>query len=112
LKTRIKQSLWKTGKARVIISLGPWARGTFPLSPFAGRIIDKDNNITVLPAGNYIDEAEIVRNAVYNKKLFFEKAAITQINIDVLRELEDKLDHHFEYSNLRRIILDSQNCRR
>jgi hypothetical protein len=68
----------------------------------------RQNNITVLPAGSYIDEAEIVRNAVYNKKLFFDKAAITQINIDVLHELEDKLDHHFEYSNLRRIILDSQ----
>ena len=71
-------------------------------------MIDENNTITVLPAGSYIDEAEIVRNAVYNKKLFFEKAAVTQINIDVLKELESKLDHHFEYSNLRRIIMDSQ----
>jgi predicted GH43/DUF377 family glycosyl hydrolase len=75
---------------------------------FRRALFDKNNNITVLPAGNYIDEAEIVRNAVYNKKLFFEKAVSTQINIDVLKELESKLDHHFEYSNLRRIILDSQ----
>ncbi|MEO6978885.1 MAG: glycosidase, partial [Mucilaginibacter sp.] len=49
-----------------------------------------------------------VRNAVYNKKLFFEKAAVTQIDINVLNELESKLDHHFEYTNLRRIISDSQ----
>jgi predicted GH43/DUF377 family glycosyl hydrolase len=61
-----------------------------------------------MPAGSYIDEAEIVRNAVYNKKLFFDKAVSTQINIDVLKEVEGKLDHHFEYSNLRSIILDSQ----
>jgi hypothetical protein len=66
------------------------------------------NNITVIPAGDYIDEAEIVRNAVYNKKLFFDKAVTTQINIDVLKEVEGKLDHHFEYANLRRIIIDSQ----
>ena len=71
-------------------------------------MIDKNNDITVLPAGSYIDEAEIVRNAVYNKKLFFDKAVSTQINIDVLKEVEGKLDHHFEYSNLRSIILDSQ----
>jgi predicted GH43/DUF377 family glycosyl hydrolase len=70
--------------------------------------IDRDNNITVQPAGNYIDEAEIIRNAVYNKKLFFDKAVATQINIDVLKEVETKLDHHFEYSNLRSVILDSQ----
>ena len=40
--------------------------------------------------------------------MFFDKAAITQISIDVISELESKLDHHFEYANLRRIILDSQ----
>ena len=75
---------------------------------FRRALIDKFNNIEVIPSGNYIDEAEIVRNAVYNKKLFFEKAVATQINVDVLKEVESKLDVHFEYSNLHRIIQDSQ----
>jgi predicted GH43/DUF377 family glycosyl hydrolase len=96
------------GQRRVIISFRAVGEGHISSITFRRALFDKNNNITVLPAGNYIDEAEIVRNAVYNKKLFFDKAATTQINIDVLKELEDKLDHHFEYSNLRRLILDSQ----
>src|SRR6201995_1473610 len=102
------QTELEDGEKRVIISFRAVGEGHISSITFRRALIDKFNNITVLPAGNYIDEAEIVRNAVYNKKLFFDKAAITQINIDVLHELESKLDHHFEYSNLRRIIIDSQ----
>ncbi|MDF2430705.1 MAG: hypothetical protein JWP44_336, partial [Mucilaginibacter sp.] len=96
------------GQKRVIISFRAVGEGHISSIAFRRALIDQNNNITVLPAGDYIDEAEIVRNAVYNKKLFFEKATVTQINIDVLKELEGKLDHHFEYANLRRIIMDSQ----
>lgn len=102
------QTELEDGQRRVIISFRAVGEGHISSITFRRGLIDKDNNITILPAGNYIDEAEIVRNAVYNKKLFFDKAAITQINIDVLHELEAKLDHHFEYANLRRIIIDSQ----
>ena len=98
----------KEGEKRVIISFRAVGEGHISSITFRRALIDKNNDITVLPAGSYIDEAEIVRNAVYNKKLFFDKAVATQINIDVLKEVEGKLDHHFEYSNLRGIILDSQ----
>jgi predicted GH43/DUF377 family glycosyl hydrolase len=102
------QSELKEGEKRVIISFRAVGEGHISSITFRRALIDKYNDITVLPAGLYIDEAEIVRNAVYNKKLFFDKAVATQINIDVLKEVESELDHHFEYSNLRRIILDSQ----
>lgn len=96
------------GERRVIISFRAVGEGHISSITFRRALIDKNNNISVIPAGNYIDEAEIIRNAVYNKKLFFEKAVTTQISIDVLKEVEGKLDHHFEYANLRRVILDSQ----
>jgi predicted GH43/DUF377 family glycosyl hydrolase len=102
------QSDLEEGERRVIMSFRAVGEGHISSITFRRALFDKYNNITVLPAGNYIDEAEIVRNAVYNKKLFFEKAITTQINVDVLKELESKLDHHFEYSNLRRLVLDSQ----
>ncbi|MDP9048302.1 MAG: glycoside hydrolase family 130 protein [Bacteroidota bacterium] len=102
------QSELHEGQRRVIISFRAVGEGHISSITFRRALLDQFNNITVLPAGSYIDEAEVVRNAVYNKKLFFERAAITQINIGVLKELEGKLDHHFEYSNLHRIILDSQ----
>jgi predicted GH43/DUF377 family glycosyl hydrolase len=102
------QTELEDGERRVIISFRAVGEGHISSITFRRALIDKFNNITVIPAGDYIDEAEIVRNAVYNKKLFFEKAVTTQINIDVLKEVEAKLDHHFEYANLRRIIIDSQ----
>jgi predicted GH43/DUF377 family glycosyl hydrolase len=97
------------GERRVIISFRAVGEGHISSITFRRALIDKNNNITVIPAGSYIDEAEIVRNAVYNKKLFFEKAVTTQINVNVLQEVESQLDNHFEYANLRRIILDSQH---
>ena len=103
------QTELQEGNKRMIISFRAVGEGHISSITFRRALIDQNNNITVLPAGNYIDEAEIVRNAIYNKKLFFEKAAITQINVDLLRELEEKLDPHFEYSNLRRVIMDSKN---
>jgi predicted GH43/DUF377 family glycosyl hydrolase len=102
------QSELEEGERRVIISFRAVGEGHISSITFRRALIDKNNNISVIPAGNYIDEAEIIRNAVYNKKLFFEKAVTTQISIDVLKEVESKLDHHFEYANLRRVILDSQ----
>jgi predicted GH43/DUF377 family glycosyl hydrolase len=102
------QSDLEDGERRVIISFRAVGEGHISSITFRRALIDRYNNITVIPAGSYIDEAEIVRNAVYNKKLFFDKAVVTQINIDVLNEVEGKLDHHFEYANLRRILIDSQ----
>ncbi len=102
------QSELEDGERRVIISFRAVGEGHISSITFRRALIDKLNNITVIPAGDYIDEAEIVRNAVYNKKLFFDKAVATQINVNILNEVEKKLDHHFEYAQLRRIILDSQ----
>ncbi|MDB5024617.1 MAG: glycosidase [Mucilaginibacter sp.] len=103
------QTELEDGEKRVIISFRAVGEGHISSITFRRALLDKYNNITVIPSGNYIDEAEIVRNAVYKKKLFFEKAVTTQINIDVLKEVEGQLDEHFEYSTLRRIIQDSQH---
>ncbi len=102
------QSELEEGEKRMIISFRAVGEGHISSIAFRRALIDKDYNIDVIGAGNYIDEAEIIRNAVYNKKLFFEKAAITQINVSVLKEVESKLDDTFEYASLRRIILESQ----
>jgi predicted GH43/DUF377 family glycosyl hydrolase len=97
------------GHKRLIISFRAVGEGHISSITFRRALIDDNNEITVLPSGNYIDEAEIVRHEVYNKKLFFDKAAVTQTNLSIIKELEPKLDQHFEYSSLRRIIIDSQN---
>jgi len=96
------------GEKRMIISFRAVGEGHISSIAFRRALIDKDYNIEVIGAGNYIDEAEIIRNATYNKKLFFEKAAITQIDIGTLKEIEGQLEETFEYAHLRRIIIESQ----
>ena len=102
------QSELQECQKRVIISFRAVGEGHISSITFRRALIDQNNNITVLPAGNYIDEAEVVQNAVYNKKLFFDKAGVTQINTDVLKELESKFSDDFEYADLQRIIFESQ----
>jgi predicted GH43/DUF377 family glycosyl hydrolase len=97
------------GERRVIISFRAVGEGHISSVVFRRALIDRDHNITVIPAGNYIDEAEVIKNAVYNKKLFLKKAADSKIDIEVLDELGLKLEDRFDYATLRKVILDSKN---
>src|SRR5690554_3077577 len=102
------QSELEDGEKRIIISFRAVGEGHISSIAFRRALIDRENNIHVIPSGSYVDEAEIIRNAKYQKKLFFEKAAVEQIDADVLKEIEGKIGETFEYSNLRKVILDSQ----
>ncbi|CAM4279436.1 Predicted glycosyl hydrolase, GH43/DUF377 family [Pedobacter westerhofensis] len=103
------QSELVEGEKRLIISFRAVGEGHISSVVFRRALVDSKGNITVQPAGNYIDEAEIVRNAVYNKKLFLKKAADSRIDLNILDELGAKLEDKFDYTILRRIILDSKN---
>ena len=97
------------GEKRLIISFRAVGEGHISSIVFRRALIDKNHDITVIPAGNYIDEADIIRTSTYNKKLFLEKAQENKINSLVLEEVAGKLEDKFEYVNLRRIIIDSRN---
>ncbi len=105
------QSELVEGEKRVIISFRAVGEGHISSIVFRRALIDKDNNITVAEAGDYIDEAEVIKNANYNKRLFLKKAADTNINAAILNELGDKLDDKFDYTALRRLITDSKNLK-
>lgn len=96
------------GELRVIISFRAVGEGHISSVVFRRALIDRNHDITVIPVGNYIDEAEIVKNAIYNKKLFFKKAVDSKIDIEVIDELGVKLQDKFDYATLRKIILDSK----
>lgn len=103
------QSDLEEGERRMIISFRAVGEGHISSIVFRRALINKDGDITVIPAGNYIDEAEIVRKSNYNKKLFFAKAVESKIDVNVLNEVKDRLDDKFEYTSLRKVILDSKN---
>lgn len=96
------------GERRVILSFRAVGEGHISSVVFRRAMIDRDNNITIANVGNYIDEAEVVKNATYNKKLFIKKAGDTNISSAILDELGDKLDDKFDHTVLRRLITDSK----
>lgn len=102
------QSELADGQKRLIISFRAVGEGHISSIAFRRAIIDKNNTIQVLPVGNYVDEAEIIRSAIYDRKLFFEKAATARINNEIIAELREKFEEEFEYSTLRRVVLDAQ----
>jgi predicted GH43/DUF377 family glycosyl hydrolase len=102
------QSDLVAGEKRVIISFRAVGEGHISSIVFRRALIDCENKITVIPAGNYIDEAEVVRNAIYNKKLFFKKALDSKIDINIVNEVSDKLEDKFDYAVLRKVILETQ----
>ncbi|NEU07729.1 glycosidase [Flavihumibacter sp. R14] len=105
------QSELEEGQKRMIISFRAVGEGHISSIVFRRALVDKDANVHVLPAGNYIDEAEVILRATYNKKLFFEKAAETKIDVHILEEVREKLADTFDYLNLRKVITDSKNLK-
>jgi predicted GH43/DUF377 family glycosyl hydrolase len=103
------QSDLVVGEKRVIISFRAVGEGHISSVVFRRALLDRFNNITVIPAGNYIDEAEVVKNAVYNKKLFLKKAVDSKIDAIVVDEIGNRLEEKFDYTVLRNIIIDSKN---
>lgn len=100
------QSELVAGSKRIIISFRAVGEGHISSIVFRRALIDKDNNISVIPVGNYVGEAEIIRNAQYEKKLFLEKAKSAKIDEEVLEEIGNKLEDTFDYSSLRKMVLE------
>lgn len=96
------------GEKRVIISFRAVGEGHISSVVFRRALIDCHNNIHVLPAGNYIDEAEVVKNAIYNKRLFLKKAADASISMNVITDVNANLGEKFDYAQLRKLVLDAK----
>ena len=97
------------GQKRMIISFRAVGEGHISSIVFRRALVEKNGDLYVLPAGNYIDEAEIVRNAVYVKKFFFGKAEDSNIDNNVLGNVKSKLGDKFEYQELRNVIVALKN---
>ena len=104
----IDQSNLERGQLRVIISFRAVGEGHVSSVVFRRAIIDRYNNISVQPAGKYIDEAEKIRNSVYQKRLFMRKATEEGINSDFLKTVDERLGDEFEYPALKSIIVEAK----
>lgn len=102
------QTLLEEGQLRVLISFRAVGEGHVSSVVFRRAMIDKHNNIHVIPAGDYIDEAEKVHNMVYNKKLFLKKGQEADINESFLKDVDEHLPDRFDYDSLKRLIIEAK----
>ncbi|HEY9002964.1 MAG TPA: glycoside hydrolase family 130 protein [Mucilaginibacter sp.] len=104
------QSELEAGQKRLIISFRAVGEGHISSIAFRRAIIDRNSKIEVLPVGNYVDEAEIIRNTTtFEKKLFFEKIVTARIDPKIVKELKGQLDEKFDYDTLQRTVLSLQH---
>ncbi len=94
------------GQLRVIISFRAVGEGHMSSVVFRRAMINSNNDITVIPAGNYVDEAEKVRNQKYQKHLFILKAEDEGVDKSLLQQIEPKLADEFEYETLKMVVED------
>ncbi|WP_291909245.1 glycoside hydrolase family 130 protein [Chitinophaga sp. CB10] len=104
----IDQSGLEEGEKRIIISFRAVGEGHVSSIAFRNGLIDKNNEIFLESPGNYIDEAEVIRNAVYHKQTFFQNAVSIKLPDSIMQEVQNSLSDKFEYQALKRTIRDMQ----
>lgn len=104
----VDQSGLEEGEKRVILSFRAVGEGHISSIAFRRGIINKHNQIDLVPAGNYVDEAEIIRNAEYQKSSFFQNAVSIKLPDSVMQEVQNTLEEKFDYVSLKRAIRDMQ----
>ncbi|PIQ34328.1 MAG: glycosidase [Bacteroidetes bacterium CG18_big_fil_WC_8_21_14_2_50_41_14] len=101
------QSGLQDGAKRVIISFRATGEGHISSLVFRGGILDRENNLHLKPVGRLVDEAEAIRNYVYQKETFCQKLNEMQIQVDVVNIVMDKLRFEFDYNELHNAIVQT-----
>jgi predicted GH43/DUF377 family glycosyl hydrolase len=104
----IDQSGLEEGEKRVIISFRAVGEGHISSIAFRHGTINGNNDITLIPAGNYVEEAEVIRNSTYHKNSFFQNAVSIKLPDPVLSEVQNRLPETFEYISLKHVIREMQ----
>ena len=92
------------GERRVILSFRATGEGHISSIVFRGGVLDKDNNLKVVQTGGLVDEAEVIRNKVYNKEVFCRKLQELKLCDEVQEKVFDKLRFEFNYSELENAV--------
>ncbi len=98
------QSGLQEGNKRVIISFRATGEGHISSIVFRSGILDKNNNLVLQPPGNLLDEAEGIRNYVYQKEAFCKKLQEMKIEEKIVKHVMDKLRFEFDYNELNHAI--------
>lgn len=100
----IDQSELEEGQKRVIMSFRGVGEGHISSIVFRRGIIDKDNEISLISRGRYIEEAELIRDTIYEKHTFFKKVKVVQLEKQLVKILLQRLKDEFDYRELKSTI--------
>jgi predicted GH43/DUF377 family glycosyl hydrolase len=100
----LDQSDLEEGERRIIISFRAVGEGHIASIVFRNAVIDRHNNIDILPSGRYVDEADVIKNFIYTKQFFFEKAHDSKIKREIVNLVSPLLDEKFDYKTLKAVI--------
>jgi len=92
------------GQKRFIVSFRATGEGHISSLVFRSGIIDKANNIKFQPVGKMLDEAEVIKRHVYDKKTFLKKLDEMDIHKDIVAMVFDRLGEKFTYGELQASI--------
>jgi predicted GH43/DUF377 family glycosyl hydrolase len=92
------------GQKRVIVSFRATGEGHISSIAFRSGIIDENNELTFVPAGDFVDLPEVVTRHVYQKASFLKKLAEMGIRKDVIPLVMDQLPDEFIYGELQATI--------
>ncbi|MEA3445201.1 MAG: response regulator [Bacteroidota bacterium] len=98
------QSGLQAGQKRVIISFRATGEGHISSVVFRSGILDQNNDLVLLPAGNLLDEANAIKNYVYQKEAFCNKLQEMGIEEKIVMHVMDKLRFEFDYNELNQAI--------
>ncbi len=92
------------GQKRVIISFRATGEGHISSIVFRGGVLDKDNKLEMLPRGTLVNEAEQIKNYIYQKEQFLGKLEDMNVDDVIVNTIMEKLKPQFDYNELNSAI--------
>lgn len=92
------------GQKRVIISFRATGEGHISSIVFRGGVLDKDNKLKIFTGGKLVNEADKIKNVIYQKEKFITKLEEMDIDNKLVSSVMDKLKNEFDYNELNNAI--------
>ncbi len=88
------------GSKRIIVSFRATGEGHISSIVFHRGVIDHNHNLVFEEPGNYIDEAEIIKQHYYNKAIFIDKLKEMNVDKNIISSTIEPLKEKFNYNEL------------
>ncbi len=98
------QSDLEQGQKRIIVSFRATGERHISSIVFRRGIIDRDNNLIFHSINDLVDEPEVIKRHIYNKRQFTEKLEEMNIRKDIVDLVMSRMADKFTYGELQQAI--------